>query len=107
MKSIKLKSIIEALKKPITSILKYTIVTTAIISSFYVGTFIENKRSIKDNKVINFIKKSEVNIAIDEGNNILIIDNKTGDYIILQDSIANSVFKLYSKNIWSQHKSGE
>ena len=49
------------------------------------------------------VQKEDVNIAIDETNNLLIIDNESGDYIIYQDSIGHAIFKLYARSIWTQH----
>ena len=106
MRNEKIKEILEKIKDSIKSIIKYSIITLAIISSFYLGKFIESQKLSEDNKVTT-IKRSDVNIAIDEGNNLLIIDNITGDYMMLQDSIGNSIFKLYSRNIWAQHSVNE
>jgi hypothetical protein len=109
MKNEKIKRILEKVKNSVKSIIKYSVITLAIISSFYLGKFIESQKiseEIIDSKVTT-IKRSDVNIAIDEGNNLLIIDNKTGDYMMLQDSIGNSIFKLYSRNIWAQHSVNE
>ena len=49
------------------------------------------------------IKKSDVNLAIDEDNHLIIINNKTGNYTMYQDSIGKTIFKLYAKNVWGQN----
>lgn len=105
MKGEKIKNVLLKAKTPFISIIKYTIITAAIISAFYLGRFIENQEMksviIYDN--VNVIKKSDINIAIDEGNNLLLVDNETGNYTILQDSIGQSIYKLYSSNIWNKN----
>lgn len=106
MKNEKLRKIIDSMRKPVTTMVKFAIITLAVISSFYLGRFIENRENRKEEtteRSVNFVKRADVNIAIDEGNNLLIIDNRTGDYTVLQDSIGNSIFKLYARNIWAQH----
>jgi hypothetical protein len=96
---------LEKIKKLFTELGKYSIITIVIIAAFFLGKFYEsfqNKNDI-EKVVITKIERSDVNIAIDENNHLMIIDRKTGDYVIYQDSIGNSIFKLYAKNIWAQH----
>jgi hypothetical protein len=96
---------LEKIKKVFTELGKYSIITIVIIAAFFLGKFYEsfqNKNDI-EKVVITKIERSDVNIAIDENNHLMIIDRKTGDYVIYQDSIGNSIFKLYAKNIWAQH----
>jgi hypothetical protein len=46
------------------------------------------------------VNRSQVNLAIDEHNHLIVIDKTTGDYTVYQDSIGMSIFKLYAKNIF-------
>ena len=52
---------------------------------------------------VKTIVKSEVNLAIDENNHLIVIEKKTGNYSIYQDSIGKTIFKLYAKNVWGQN----
>lgn len=45
------------------------------------------------------VNKSDVNLALDENNHLLVIDKKSGDYTIYDDSIGVSIFKIYARNI--------
>jgi len=45
------------------------------------------------------VNKSEVNLALDEHNHLIVIDKKTGDYTVYDDSIGVSIFKIYARNI--------
>lgn len=97
MKLEKIKSIFKELGK-------YSIITVVIVASFFLGKFYESFQKTKVEKVIiTNIQRSDVNIAIDENNHLMVIDKKTGDYVVYQDSIGNSIFKLYAKSIWAQH----
>lgn len=51
---------------------------------------------------IKYVKKSDINIAVDETNRLILIDNKNGDYVIYSDSVGNSIFNLYAKQIWNK-----
>lgn len=83
----------------------YGIILCSIAASFFVGSFynqITNKN--KSSKVqVRTIVKSEVNLAIDENNHLIVINKKTGNYSIYQDSIGKTIFKLYAKNVWGQN----
>ena len=100
----KIKEAFTKVKPTLNKIFKYLIITTFIIASFFVGKFVENHKNKKSetNEIVK-VKKDEVNIAIDETNNLIIFDNKSGDYVIYEDSIGHTIFKLYAQNIWSQH----
>lgn len=100
----KLKKILEKTKVVLKHITIYTVIISACIASFFLGFYYEKNYS-DDNKdrVVKTITKKEVNLAIDFSNNLIIIDNKTGDYTIYEDSIGNTIFTLYAKNIWGQH----
>lgn len=93
---------LERIKLFFTELGKYSIITIMVIASFFIGNFYESFKNKKSDKVSK-IERHDVNIAIDENNHLIIIDKKTGDYIIYKDSIGNSIFKLYAKNIWNQH----
>jgi hypothetical protein len=83
----------------------YGIIICAVAASFFVGVFynqMTNKN--KSSKVqVKTIVKSEVNLAIDENNHLIVIEKKTGNYSIYQDSIGKTIFKLYAKNVWGQN----
>jgi len=75
---------LEKIKKVFTELGKYSIITIVIIAAFFLGKFYEsfqNKNDI-EKVVITKIERSDVNIAIDENNHLMIIDRKTGDYVI-------------------------
>ena len=93
----KLKKILLSIKPIFIKFLSLILILVSMAVSFFIGTQYD-KINVKKN--IIKIRKDQVNIAIDENNHLIIIDNKTGDYIIYQDSIGQTIFKLYSKNIW-------
>lgn len=97
------------MKEKITSILKksliYVILLFACLASFATGYFYKtmNTKEVKCNTEVEKIKKGQVNLAIDQNNDLIMIDLKTGGYTIYEDSIGNAIFSLYAKNVWGQH----
>ena len=108
MKNERLKKIKEKVKPVFINTIKGLIILILVVASFYQGRFIERHKN--DNKVelnVTKVDRSDVNIAIDEGNNLIIIDNKTGKYLIYQDTIGESIFKLYARSIWNRGEISE
>ena len=101
----KLKKIKEKIAPFFKNVTIYGIILCSVVAAFFVGVFY-NQMTNKDkaSKVqVRTIVKSEVNLAIDENNHLIVIDKKTGNYSIYQDSIGKTIFKLYAKNVWGQN----
>jgi hypothetical protein len=47
---------------------------------------------------------SETSVAINERGEMMIIDRKTGDYTIYQDSVGKSIFTLYANSIQAKYE---
>jgi hypothetical protein len=62
--------------------------------------FIDKNGSVREIKKID---RQDVTLAVDEYNNLMVIDKKTGDYTIYSDSVARTIFNIYAKNIAKQH----
>mgnify|MGYP000843853432 FL=1 len=101
----KLKRLKDKVAPIFKSVTIYGIILCSVVAAFFVGVFynqMTNKN--KSSKVqVKTIVKSEVNLAIDENNHLIVIDKKTGNYSIYQDSIGKTIFKLYAKNVWGQN----
>jgi hypothetical protein len=98
MKKINFKN----LKELSIKLFKYTTIVLVVIASFFLGRY--NGQVNKEVEVVESFKtvnRDEVNIAIDERNNLIIIDKESGNYTIFEDSIGHSIFKLYARNIWT------
>jgi hypothetical protein len=53
------------------------------------------------------IYKKNVDIAIDENDNLLVISKKDGSYTLYEDSIGYTIFNFYAKNIWNYHSKNQ
>lgn len=101
----KLKIATDFIKKLAKNTAIYSVIIVATIASFYVGMYYNKTVTEKKGVKIEVTKvlKQDVNLAIDENNNLIVIENKSGNYTIYQDSIGETIFKLYAKNVWGQH----
>jgi hypothetical protein len=50
-------------------------------------------------------KMSETSVAVNERGEIMIIDRRTGEYSIYQDSVGRSIFLIYANTITSKYES--
>lgn len=101
----KIKKIAEKVKVISKQITFYVVIAVTCIASFFIGRYYDKitKKDQKPEIKIETIKKGDVNLAIDQTNNLIIIDTKTGNYTIYEDSVGKTIFSLYAKNVWGQH----
>ncbi len=83
----------------------YVILVFSCLASFTTGYFYKtmNTKSVECKTEVERVKKGQVNLAIDQNNNLIMINLQTGSYTIYEDSIGNTIFSLYAKNVWGQH----
>lgn len=85
-------------------VVKYTITSIIVAASFLYGRFYESYNTPKlEKEVVTKVRKENVSLAIDESENLIVIDNNTGQYTVYQDSLGHYIFNLYAKSIWAQH----
>lgn len=97
-------------KKPSSKQSNYIIILLSLLGGFTIGYYynlLHNLKSNGSNPTVTEIKKENINIAVDESNNLLVIDKKTGSYIIYEDSVGMSIFNLYVNNIYNKHENGK
>ncbi len=59
----------------------------------------------KVNPYTNIYSPKQVSVAIDETENLLLIMKSTGEYTAFNDSIGQSIFKMYAKRMYHEVKS--
>lgn len=86
----------------------YTIIVGALVIGFFIGKkFPSSHPQIQDNPYSHAYNAGEVSIAVNESNELLIFDRKTGKYIIYSDEIGMTVFKMYTNRIYQNATSHE
>ncbi len=101
----KMENLMSSVKVAFKQITTYFIIVVAIVLSYFIGSYktkLTMENQPKQIEVVK-VKKSNVNLAVDENNHLIVIDKQTGNYVIYQDSIGKTIFKLYAKNVWGQH----
>lgn len=81
----------------------YSVVAISLGVGFALGFYYNLITVIKIDKKPKVTIKSEVNLAVDENSNLLIINKKDGSYVMYQDSIGYTIFNLYARNMFGQH----
>ena len=96
-----MKKVFESLKNVLRHATIYTIIALSCVASFFIGFYYKKMTTNGSEKTTERteIKKFEVNLAIDQFNNLMIIDKNTGNYIVYEDSIGKSILKIYAKTI--------
>lgn len=81
----------------------YSVVAISLGVGFSLGFYYNLITDIKIDKKPKVITKSEVNLAVDENSNLLIINKSNGTYVMYEDSIGYTIFNLYARNMFGQH----
>lgn len=100
----KIQEISEKLKKALKVMLNYSLIILGMSVFFTLGYYYKDLKSYSTRSKPQYIKRSEVTIAIDEHSNFMIIAKNDGTYTLMDDSIGRAIFDIYAKNIWSQHQ---
>jgi len=81
----------------------YAIIVGALVIGFFIGKkFPSNNLNPQSNLYSHAYNENEVSIAVNESNELLIFDKKTGKYIIYSDGIGMIVFKMYTNRIYQK-----
>lgn len=95
----------DKLKKLLKITLHYSFIIIGLVVSFSIGFYFDEIQDLNSKKIPDVIKRRDVNIAIDESSNLLLIDKKSGNYTILQDSLGRSIFTIYARSIFQNSTS--
>lgn len=90
--------------KPVISttrkIANYTFLLLVLSSGFFIGRISHDiLPKVDSNPTMKFQK--DISIAINESNQMLIIDKKSGKYEMFQDSVGITIFKIYANQIYN------
>ena len=100
----KVQEIMEKVKSIFKAVLNYSLIILGMSVFFTLGYYYKDLKSYSQRTKPEYIKRSEVTIAIDENSNFMIITKNDGTYTMMEDSIGRAIFDIYAKNIWSQHQ---
>jgi|LakMenEpi03Aug12_release.lakeMendotaPanAssembly.Ray.scaffolds.fasta_scaffold03660_12 hypothetical protein len=93
---IKLESVKIVLKK----IFYYFVFIISFVLTYYLGFFSKKMQMFNESKPpYTTIYKKNVTLAMDEYDNLLIIDKLTGNYVLYEDSVGKSIFIMYANKV--------
>lgn len=90
--------------------LNYAILIGALVIGFQIGKYFEKNRSLskeEKNPYSKAFSPEEISIAVNEGNELILIERKTGKYIVYSDEIGMTIFKMYTNRIYQNTKGNE
>jgi hypothetical protein len=88
----------ENIQKFVNRFMNITIVTATLIAGFGLGYYF-NELKMKPQSVNETILNKEVRIAVDSEDKLILMDRKTGSYVIYSDSVGRIIFKMYAQKI--------
>lgn len=104
MKNIDLKETIQKVKLFVKHFMFYVVFVLSLTVGFSVGYYYNTLKEYKKNIYApEVVLKKNVTLAIDEQNNMIIINKTDGSYVLYEDSIGYTIFNFYAKDIWGQH----
>jgi len=98
MKNLITEEFKEKFKTAFACFMNITIVVSTLIAGFGLGYYF-NELKVKPKAVNETILNKEVRIAIDSEDKLIIMDCKTGQYIIYSDSVGKAIFNMYATKI--------
>jgi len=106
MKNINFTKIKESAIKVFNTTGRVAIIVAALFIGFSAG---EIYRSYKKGKEINSMpqvqKIESTSVAINDRGELMVIDRRTGKYLLFQDSVGQQIFNQYASRIYVQRQS--
>ncbi len=103
MKSEKVAVILGKAKTVFNHVGKITIILTALIVGFIAGELYHRANQKKDEKLPMDLKTvhalKQTSVAINERNELLVIDRATGTYEIYEDAVGKVILRLYASQM--------
>jgi hypothetical protein len=98
MKNLLTEEFKEKFKLMFTRFMNVIIVSLTLIAGFGLGYYFQELK-VKPKAVNETILNREVRIAIDSEDKLILMDRKTGQYVIYSDSVGKIIFKMYATKI--------
>jgi hypothetical protein len=100
------------MKEKIVSFVKPALNTTIGIgiatSAFNLGILYSNSKKAKEsNPYAHAFSPEEISIAVNESNELIMIERATGDYIVYSDTIGHTIFGMYANRIHQEINDGK
>lgn len=81
----------------------YAIIVGALVLGFTIGRYTQNyppEVKAEANPYSKAFAPNEISIAVNDANELMLIERKTGKYVVYSDSIGMTIFKMYTNRIY-------
>ena len=89
--------------------LNYGVIVGALVVGFSVGKYVESHKTTKpeNNPYAHAFSPEEISIAVNESNELMLVERKTGNYIVYSDTVGMTIFKIYTARIYQNATENE
>lgn len=97
------------IKKHTKNVLSGIVVASIATASFKLGAKYGNpeKKEIAENPYAHAYSPKEISIAVNESNELIMIERATGEYIVYSDTIGQTIFGMYANRIRQEVNAGK
>jgi hypothetical protein len=84
-------------------VINYVILVGALVLGFFIGRYTQNyppKEVVEVNPYSKAFAPSEISIAVNDANELMMIERNTGKYVVYSDSVGMTIFKMYTNRIY-------
>lgn len=94
----------EQVLKTLKPALNVVIVVAVATASFKLGAKygVPAEKEKTENPYSHAFSPEEISIAVNESNELIMIERSTGDYIVYSDQIGQTIFGMYSNRIYQE-----
>lgn len=84
-------------------------VISLIVAAFKLGAEYGNRPKVEkpENPYAHAFSPEEISIAVNESNELIMIERATGKYIVYSDQIGQTIFGMYANRIHQEVKNAE
>lgn len=96
-------------KKHTKNVLSIIVAASIATASFKLGAKYGNpeKKEIAENPYAHAFSPEEISIAVNESNELIMIERATGKYIVYSDMIGETIFGMYANRIKQEVNAGK
>lgn len=99
---------VEFVKKYAKSVLSVAVVASIATASFKLGAkYGVTEKEIAENPYAHAFSPKEISIAVNESNELIMIERATGKYIVYSDTIGQTIFGMYANRIRQEVNAGK
>ena len=100
----------EKLLATMKTVFSYVLVIGALVLGFVIGRWTSDfppKKEVAVNPYQKAFAPDEISIAVNESNELMLIERKTGKYVMYSNEVGMTIFRMYTNRIYQNAKSND